>query len=70
MIVVTHAPQVAALAQAHWRIDKDMTGATALSRVTMLAPADRVDEIARMLAGDQVTDAARAAARALMAARD
>jgi DNA repair protein RecN (Recombination protein N) len=36
------------------------------STVTPLAPADRVDEIARMLAGDTVTEAARQAARALL----
>ncbi len=36
--------------------------------VSALAAAERVDEIARMLAGDTVTDAARAAARALIAA--
>jgi DNA repair protein RecN (Recombination protein N) len=37
------------------------------STVVPLAPKDRVDEVARMLAGDTITDAARAAAEALLA---
>ncbi|MES2143861.1 MAG: DNA repair protein RecN [Pseudomonadota bacterium] len=69
VLVVTHSPQVAAQAGHHWRVEKrvDKTGQT-LSAVTALPENDRVEEIARMLAGDVVTDAARAAAGALLAA--
>jgi DNA repair protein RecN (Recombination protein N) len=68
VIVVTHAPQVAALAAHHWRVEKRLAGETTLTTVVPLAPADRIEEIARMLAGDRVTDAARAAAAALLQA--
>lgn len=69
VLVVTHSPQVAAQAGHHWRVEKrvDAKGQT-LSAVTALPEKDRVEEIARMLAGDVVTDAARAAAGALLAA--
>ena len=67
VLVVTHSPQVAALATHHWRVEKTVTGQQTLSRVTELDPAARVDEIARMLSGDTITPEARAAAEALMA---
>ena len=69
VLVVTHSPQVAALAQHHWRVEKRVKGGTTLSAVTSLDAPARVDEIARMLAGDTVTDEARGAARALLSPR-
>ncbi|MCX7287351.1 MAG: DNA repair protein RecN [Rhodobacterales bacterium] len=67
VLVVTHSPQVAAFGAHHWRVEKRVTGDQTLSTVTALPPSERVEEIARMLAGDTVTEAARAAARALLA---
>ncbi len=67
VLVVTHSPQVAAQAGHHWRVEKRIdTSGNTLSAVVALSPQDRVEEIARMLAGDVVTDAARAAAGALL----
>ncbi|TFL17890.1 DNA repair protein RecN [Jannaschia formosa] len=66
VLVVTHSPQVAALGARHWRVEKRVVGEVTTSTVVPVAQADRVDEIARMLAGDTVTDAARGAARALL----
>ena len=66
VLVVTHSPQVAARADAHWRIAKAGDGERLRTLVETLAADDREEEIARMLAGAQITDAARAAARALM----
>ena len=66
VLVVTHSPQVAALGGHHWRVEKRIEGAQTLSTVTALTPAERVEEIARMLAGDTITPAAREAARALL----
>jgi DNA repair protein RecN (Recombination protein N) len=66
VLVVTHSPQVAAFGAQHWRVEKRVTGEQTLSTVTALAAGERVEEIARMLAGDTVTEAARAAARALL----
>ncbi len=68
VLVVTHSPQVAALGQHHWRVEKRQTKTQTTSTVVPLHAEDRVDEIARMLSGDTITDAARAAAAALMTA--
>ncbi len=66
VLVVTHSPQVAALGSHHWRVEKRVVEGQTLSTVSALAPEERVEEIARMLAGDRVTEAAREAARALL----
>ncbi len=68
VLAVTHAPQVAARAQNHYRIVKSEVGsgervATGVSR---LSPAERREEIARMLAGAEITREARAAAVSLI----
>ena len=66
VLVVTHSPQVAALGAHHWRVEKSVSKGVTTSRVVPLSPADRVDEIARMVAGDTITEEARNAARALI----
>lgn len=66
VLVVTHSPQVAALGGYHWRVEKRVEGDVTRSTVVPLSAPERVDEIARMLAGDSITDAARDAARALL----
>ncbi|GHF69429.1 DNA repair protein RecN [Seohaeicola zhoushanensis] len=66
VLVVTHSPQVAARGAHHWRVAKNVKGGVTLSSVVPVAEEGRVDEIARMLAGDTITDAARAAAQALL----
>jgi DNA repair protein RecN (Recombination protein N) len=62
VLLVTHAPQVAARAERHFRITRigDKT------RVTLLDDAARLEEVARMLSGASVTEEARAAARRLI----
>lgn len=67
ILVVTHSPQVAALGASHWQVAKEVSDGVTTSRVRPLDASARVDEVARMLAGDTVTDAARDAARALLA---
>lgn len=66
VMVVTHSPQVAARADRHWRIDKTQSKKMTTTKVAMLEPQERVEEIARMLSGAKITDAARAAARQLL----
>lgn len=66
VLVVTHSPQVAALGDHHWRVEKRQTKDATLSTVVPLDAAARVEEIARMISGDTITDAAKDAARALM----
>jgi len=66
VLVVTHSPQVAALGAHHWRVEKRVEDGATLSRVVPLSADGRIDEIARMLSGDTITEAARGAARALI----
>lgn len=68
VLAVTHAPQVAARAQRHLLIEKQMVkeGAFMRTHVKPLDSAARQEEVARMLAGAQVTDEARAAASKLL----
>jgi DNA repair protein RecN (Recombination protein N) len=69
-LAVTHAPQVAARADHHYLITKDAAakGKRVTTRVTELEPARRREEIARMLAGAEITAEARAAAERLIKA--
>ncbi|MCG7494792.1 DNA repair protein RecN [Thalassobius sp. Cn5-15] len=69
VLVVTHSPQVAALGAHHWRVEKQVKKDVTTSRVVPLDEGERVDEIARMVAGDRITEEARAAAKSLLAAR-
>ena len=66
VLVVTHSPQVAARGDAHWRVRKAGAGGKLRAAVDVLSTDAREEEIARMLSGAEITDAARAAARALM----
>jgi DNA repair protein RecN (Recombination protein N) len=68
VLAVTHAPQVAARAQNHYRIVKSDVGAgeRVATRVSHLGAIERREEIARMLAGAEVTREARAAAESLI----
>ena len=70
-IAVTHAPQVAARADRHYVIAKDALdkGKRVATRVTEVAADRRREEIARMLAGAEITEEARAAAERLIKRR-
>lgn len=68
VLVVTHSPQVAALGAHHWRVEKNVVRNMTRSTVVPLDAGDRIEEVARMLAGDTITDAARDAARVLLRA--
>ncbi len=67
VLVVTHSPQVAARGAAHFQVAKRLREGRAETRVLALDSAARREEIARMLAGEKVTEAARAAADELLA---
>ncbi|MBX6376107.1 MAG: DNA repair protein RecN, partial [Acetobacteraceae bacterium] len=66
VLVVTHSPQVAARGDRHFRVAKTVRGERAATLVQPLDGPARREEIARMLAGERVTDAARAAADSLL----
>jgi DNA repair protein RecN (Recombination protein N) len=67
VLVVTHSPQVAARGAAQLRVAKRVVEERAVTGVDVLDGAERREEIARMLAGEFVTDAARQAAESLLA---
>lgn len=66
VLVVTHSPQVAALGGHHFRVAKSVRGGMTTSNVAALSATQRIEEIARMLAGEEITPAAKDAARALL----
>ena len=68
VLVVTHSPQVAARAASHWRIAKSDGEDGLVSDVGLLDEKERREEIARMLAGREITGEARAAADSLIEA--
>lgn len=64
---VTHQPQIASLADRHFVVEKTLAANKTRVTVRELDASTRVDEIARMLAGEQITDAARENARTMLA---
>lgn len=68
VLCITHLPQIAAFAHHHLLADKRLAGGRTAVVVEALEGARRVEELARMLAGEEVTDTARKHARALLAA--
>ncbi|WP_287885806.1 MULTISPECIES: DNA repair protein RecN [Paracoccus] len=66
VLVVTHSPQVAALGGHHFRVAKSVQDGMTTSQVTALTASQRIEEIARMLSGEEITPAAKEAARALL----
>ncbi len=68
VLCVTHQPQVASKADRHFVIEKSMKRSSTSIAVRELDPTERIDEIARMLAGEKITDAARQNAREMIAA--
>ncbi len=68
VFAITHLPQVAAKGSAHYLVSKDVDPgtSTAISKITRLSEGERVHEIARMLSGSVLTDAAIANAKSLL----
>ncbi len=65
-IVITHSPQVASYGHMHWRVLKEDEHHAFVTYLIPLSARERVDEIARMLSGHHITEAARAAAIQLL----
>ncbi|HEX6137318.1 MAG TPA: DNA repair protein RecN [Casimicrobiaceae bacterium] len=66
VLCVTHLPQVAAHADHHYRVVKTGNGEQVSSELTALERTERVDELARMLAGSEITSKTRAHAQELL----
>lgn len=68
VLVVTHSPQVASRGNHHFKVEKNTVDNVTTTKVRELNDIERHEEIARMLAGEKITDEARAAARVLIGA--
>ncbi len=66
VIAITHLPQVAAKGDAHFKVFKEDTETTTNTHIKTLGAEERIDELAVMLSGSSVDDAARANARSLL----
>ncbi|MCC6675286.1 MAG: DNA repair protein RecN, partial [Thermomicrobiales bacterium] len=62
VIVITHLPQIAAVAEHHFKIKKDVSSGRTISRVVLLENADRIDELAAMIDGEPPSATSRKAA--------
>ena len=68
VLCVTHQPQIASLADRHFFVEKEMVKNRTSIGVRELNKAEQIEEIARMLAGETITEAARENAKAMLAA--
>ena len=66
VISITHLPQIAALGTVHYRVEKEETPQGTVSRMKELTPEERITEIAQMLSGSDVSDAAIQNAKQLL----
>ena len=66
VISITHLPQIAALGAAHYKVSKEETAEGTVSRMQRLTPEERIQEIAQMLSGSNVTAEAVSNAKALL----
>lgn len=68
-LVITHLPQVAAQGQHHLKVSKHSTQGATLSQIQALSEAERVEELARMLGGVEITDTTRRHAQEMLRGR-
>ena len=66
VISITHLPQIAALGKAHYKVEKEETTVGTTSRLKELTPEERITEIAQMLSGSKVSEAAIQNAKQLL----
>lgn len=63
IICITHLPQIAAMADAHYLIEKSVENSTTVSKIRLLNDEERVNELSRMIGGVVITDKVRESAR-------
>ena len=66
VISITHLPQIAALGSTHYKVFKEDTADGTVSRMQLLTDDERINEIAQMLSGSNITEAAISNAKALL----
>ena len=69
VLCITHLPQIAAYADVHFQIDKSVERGRTQTRVRRLNGEGRVEELARMLGGEAITDGLRRSAREMLSER-
>ena len=67
VLAITHLPQVAACGEHHWQVAKHSEGEQTVSEISVLDDSTRVNEIARMLGGEKITDTTRQHAAEMLA---
>jgi DNA repair protein RecN (Recombination protein N) len=66
VICITHLPQIAKYASRHFKVEKEVKGGRTYSKISKLDKKERVQELARMLGGEKITDTALRHARELL----
>ena len=66
IIAITHLPQIAGMADTHFRVEKEVKGKRAVTRVAHLSEDERILEVARLLSGDDVTQSSISGAKELI----
>ena len=65
VMAISHLPQIASLGQHHYKVEKESSNKQTFTRIRKLDEEEQIDELARLLSGDKVSDAARENAREL-----
>ena len=66
ILCITHLPQIASLAESHYRVSKRVSAGRTFAEVTTLSGDERVEEVARMLGGETVSETVRRHAREMV----
>lgn len=70
LLAITHLPQVASSGQHHWKVRKEQMSDHTRTTVQPLSDSERIEEIARLMSSEGITEAARAQARELLAVNE
>jgi DNA repair protein RecN (Recombination protein N) len=68
VINITHLPQVASRGERHYHVYKEDSGDSTITRIKLLSPGERIQEVARLLSGSEVTETAIRNAKELIKA--
>jgi DNA repair protein RecN (Recombination protein N) len=66
VICITHLPQIACYGDYHYKVQKQAEAEKTLTRISLLSPEDRVEELSRMLGGISISEKTRAHAREML----
>ena len=70
LLAITHLPQLASSGQQHWKVRKEQMSDHTQTTVQPLSDAERIEEIARLMSSEGITEAARSQARELLAVNE